>query len=364
MKKISIFMSKLSIGGMEKAFIDFLKSSDISDNYEVTAYVGYRGNDYYLKEIPSNVRIKFASNSKAPKIHNKIFMLLAMYFWKVSLFFKKSDFSICYSHHHKILADLSRISSKNSICYIHGDLEASRTKEEIEKLKRKLKFDKFSKIFCVSERGKYSFTNLFPSMKSKTYVINNYIDGELIKTKAKETVDYDKNNKTTFINIARHEERSKGIIKLIEAARLLKNEKQNFQLLLIGDGEDTFRYEKIIKENNLQDDVILLGRKTNPYPFLKISDALVVSSNFEGYGLVYDEARVLNIPIITTDVADAKIICDQGYGLLVDKTPESLKCNMKKIISKESDFKKGFDYKMYNQSITKKFNEILGDDFE
>ena len=129
-------------------------------------------------------------------------------------------------------------------------------------------------------------------------------------------------------------------------------------MLLVGNGKDTTMYEDMIKQNNLNN-VVLLGSKINPFPYYKISDAFLFSSNFEGYGIVLNEARVLNLPIITTDVADAKIITDEGYGILCENSDEGIYYGMKEFLINGYKINKKFDYVKFNNKITNVLNKAI-----
>ncbi|WP_285946070.1 glycosyltransferase, partial [Thomasclavelia cocleata] len=87
----------------------------------------------------------------------------------------------------------------------------------------------------------------------------------------------------------------------------------------VGEGSQRNYLEGCILENDLQNNVILLGLKTNPYPYIKNCDIYVQPSRYEGYCTTTNEARVLAKPIITTNVfgADEQFI-NQLNGIIVD----------------------------------------------
>lgn len=355
-KDIKINMSKLSIGGMEKALVDLLNNSDLTKNYNVTLLLVYNGENNYLNMLPSDVKVDVVYKGKW-NIFGKIIAGIKLIF--KTIFAKKYYASICYTHHHKILSSLTRRESENTICFVHTDLKKSRTNNELEKLCNNLKFDKFKKIICVSECAKKSFSEIYADYKGKIYVANNYIDGKGILDKSNEKInDVKKDNCTTFINVARHDDNHKKISRIINASIKLNNENYDFRVLLVGNGKDTKTYEDIINENNLYN-VVLLGSKINPFPYYKVSDAFLFSSNFEGYGIVLNEARVLNLPIITTDVADAKIITDEGYGILCENSDDGIYHGMKEFLDKGYKINKKFDYIKFNNKITSVLNKAI-----
>ena len=107
------------------------------------------------------------------------------------------------------------------------------------------------------------------------------------------------------------------------------------------------------------DNVTFVGAKVNPFPYYKIADAFVFSSQYEGYGIVLNEARVLNIPIITTDVADAALITKEGYGILCENSSEGVYHGMKQFLDEGYKIKKEFDASKFNKKITKTIDEII-----
>ena len=359
-KKMIIYMSKLCVGGMEKSLISMINQSNFTAYYDVTLYVLYSNEDKYLEELQSKVNVKLLWKkewSMLGKLVCSIKMLTDLLVLKLTN--NKYDVAICYPYQHQILSILTRMSSKNNLIFIHGNLK-TKYKDNLEKQKKKLKYDKFSKVICVSNEALRIFKEIYPDYQGKCVTINNYIDGENILKLSEEKLDEDiKFDKTTFINIARQEEKVKKITRIIEASKKLKKEKEVFQVILIGDGDDHQMYQDLIKKYNLEDCIFLLGKKINPYNYLKKSDCLIMSSIHEGYGIVLDEARILNIPIISTDIADAKIVLSEGYGILCENSEEGIYQGMKQFLKEGYHIKNKFDYQKFNSNITKLLDEIV-----
>lgn len=360
-KSMVIYMSKLSVGGMENSLLNLIKYSNLKNEYNITLYALYSLEDEYKKELEEQVELKLLWKKKwcfLGKIVCIIKILILLL--KLKLKINKYDVSICYPYQHQILSILTRNSSKNSIIFIHSNIE-KKYKEKISKHMRQIRYDKFKKIICVSNDALSSFRKLYPLYKGISTSINNYIDGEKIVYKSKEKIDenYQKTDEIKFINIARHEEKSKKITRIINSTKKLINEGYKFRVYLIGYGEDTKLYNEKIKQQGLGNTIILLGKKNNPYPYLKNSNCLIMSSAYEGYGIVLDEARVLNVPFISTNVADSKILTDNGYGILCENSEKGVYNGMKEYLDKGFKIKNKFDYKKFNLEITKKIDEII-----
>jgi len=355
-KKIIINMSKLSIGGMEKALVDLINKSNLRNNYEMDLLLVYDNQtNNYLDQIPKEVNVEILYKGKW-NVYGKLVAVVRLI--RKIIFTKKYDASICYTHHHKILATLTRRQSCNNIGFIHTDLLSSRNKDELTKLCADLKFEKFKKIICVSECAKKAFEKIYPNYSGIVKVANNYIDDETIINKSLEKIKEKRNKKVTFINVCRHDDNHKKVSRILEATKKLNNEKYKFEVILVGDGPDSEKYKEYSNKNKLTN-VIFVGAKLNPFPYYKLADAFVFSSQYEGYGIVLNEARVLNIPLITTDVADASLITKEGYGILCENSSEGVYKGMKEFLEKGYKIKKEFNANEFNKRISKTLDKII-----
>ena len=356
-KEMIIYMPKLSVGGMEKALINLINYAKLNDKYKLTLYLVYKGEKNYLDMLPKNINLIVASSGKwniLGKIKATI-RLLARYIYQM---FKEYDIAISYSYQHPILTTLTRLSSENSIVYIHSNLISGSTEKIAKKRIKKCKYEKFKKIICVSYDAKNTLTKLI-SREKNIYVVNNIIDGDRILAKSAEKVDdfkFDK-NKIYFINICRHFESYKRLLRIVEATKRLNQEGYQFEVLFIGDGEDHNLYVEKIKEYNISN-IHLLGQKENPYKYLKRSSALLLSSIREGYPVVFIEAMVLNKPIITTAVSDALIDIKDKFGIVVDNDDQSIYNGMREYIEHGFKIKNKFNYLKFNEEILKEIDNI------
>ena len=176
---------------------------------------------------------------------------------------------------------------------------------------------------------------------------------------AKEQIDIKyKPEIPTFLNVGRHDEKQKKLSRIIAASRRLKEENYKFRVIFVESGQDTKKYKKIIKKYNLEKNIILVGPKENPYPYFRISNCVILSSDYEGYPVVFLESYVLNKPIITTDVSDYGDI-QNGRGIVVKKNEKEIYRAMKRFIKSGYKLNKKFDARKYNNEVENKLNEIL-----
>jgi len=356
-EKMIIYMPKLSFGGMEKALVNLINYSKLNDKYDLTLYLVYRGEMNYISLLPSNIKLIIACPGQF-NIFGKLIAAIKLIIRYIYHVFNKYDISISYSYQHPILCSLTRFASKNSIVYIHGNLAQGVTEKHLKKQLRGCKYEKFNKIICVSKDAKNTLCKLI-NRDEKVYAINNMIDGDQIIAKSKEEIeDFKfKKDKIYFINICRHSDLYKKLTRLITAVNKLNSEGYDFEVILIGDGEDHKMYLDLVNEKGIKN-IHFLGKKSNPYKYLKKSSAFVLSSVREGYPVVFIEAMILNIPIITTDVSDAKEDIDGKFGIVVKNDDESIYKGMKKFLNSGYKIKKKFNYVEFNKKLEKETNQV------
>ncbi len=90
------------------------------------------------------------------------------------------------------------------------------------------------------------------------------------------------------------------------------------KLLLLGDGETIEQTKQLVANLKLQNQVIFKGFNPNPFPYIKNAKALVLSSDFEGFGMVLAEALILGVPIISTNALSGprEILIDELKAFL------------------------------------------------
>lgn len=359
MKKILFAAHSLDLGGIEKALVTLTNYLQ-KKGYEVTIVLEKK-QGIFLKEINPNITII----EYKPDESNNIILRKARNLIKrikfIEKYKNKYDFSASFATYSIASSFISRVVSKNSCLWGHADYLTlfNNQEQEMRKFFKKRKYDQFKHIVFVSEEGKETFIKVFPEMKQKTIVCNNLIDGEKIKKLAQEKIELKKEKEIiTFLNVGRHDEKQKKLTRIIEAAKKLKEEGYQFKILLVGDGPDSKTYQKKVKESNLQEDILFLGKKQNPYPYFKMADCVLLSSEYEGYPVVFLESFTLNKPLITTKVSDYKQV-EGKYGYLTEKNAEDIYQKMKLFLKKGFTIKKKFDDKKYNQKIIEKLEDLF-----
>lgn len=358
MKKILFTAYTLDIGGIETALVNLL--NELVKKYDITLVLEKK-QGIFLNELDSKIRvIEYKPNqNKNPLIRKSLNLIKRIKF--ILKYKNKFDFAASFATYSKMGSFCARTASRNNALWGHLNyIKLFQNKEEMKIFFDFVNYDKFMHIIFVSDEGANSFKEIFPNVKEKVLTCNNLIDYERIIKLSDEQINMKKEEIPTFLNVGRHEEKQKRLSRLIEACKILSQENFKFRVLMVGDGPDTEHYKKIVAENKLNDYIIFCGRTKNPYPYFKISDATVLTSEYEGYPVVFVESLVLGIPILTTDVSDAKKEIDSKYGIVSkDNSPEEIAKGMKEIILNNDKYRNSFNYIDFNDKIINKLEEII-----
>ena len=220
------------------------------------------------------------------------------------------------------------------------------------------KYNKFKHIVFVSKTGMKSFISVFPNNKDNVILCNNFIDNKKIEELSNEKIEIEKDEITTILNVGRHDEKEKKLSRIIEVAEKLKQENYKFRILFVGDGKDSNKYKEMVQKKKLEEQIIFLGRKQNPYPYFKISDCVLLTSDYEGYPVVFLESMILNKPIITTKVSDYEEI-EGKYGYTTTKEIDDIYEKMKLFLEKGFEITEKFDAEKYNKEIMEKLEKLF-----
>ncbi|WP_195595706.1 glycosyltransferase [Coprobacter fastidiosus] len=171
-------------------------------------------------------------------------------------------------------------------------------------------------IACGEEAGKYLFGNKFAQ---KGLVLNNAIDVNVFYNTNEDAVAHLRAElgitDTTLVigNVARLEE-VKNHAKMIEIARQMKSRQIEFKMLFIGRGDLESKIRKDIKRYKLENEVCLLGIRSDVPNLLHTMDVLLMPSHFEGNPVSLIEAQAAGVPCVISSIITDKI--DMGLNLV------------------------------------------------
>jgi hypothetical protein len=306
-KKIIFTSVNMNMGGVERSLVILLNS--LIDKYDVTLVLeNKKGN--LLKELNSKIKI---IDYKLNNDKNIILRKIKNFSKKLNWIIKnknKYDFSCSYCTYSLLGSFIARISSKNNLLYIHSDYYNlyNKNKNEILGFFEELNYQQFKYLSFVSNESKNNLANMLNH--KNMLVISNLLDYKSIEKLSKEETNYKKKSKKTLLFVGRLEEESKNIIKLLKIMKNLK--KEDISLIIIGDGKDRKKYEEFIKDNKLNN-IEMKGELDNPYPYYKIADAVILTSNYEGNPVVLNEALLFEKKIFSTLIFSDKYINMNNY---------------------------------------------------
>ena len=217
------------------------------------------------------------------------------------------DKIICQHHFDTVVACQEATSTRivsyasmgNKVAWVRCDYK--RMLEDSHKSKEDF-YESYKAIVCVSDQTCANFKDIFPEYASKTHCIPNPQDSGFITHRADEIEEEPRfvTEGKVLVSIGRFDP-VKRFDQVALIARQLLDKGLKFKWYLIGDGAERPRIEASIKEYHVEDSVILLGVKTNPYYYIKRADAMVCLSRSEACPRVVNEAKILHAPTISTD---------------------------------------------------------------
>ncbi|GIL27279.1 glycosyltransferase [Actinocatenispora comari] len=165
-------------------------------------------------------------------------------------------------------------------------------------------------------------------------------------------------NTTTFVTIGRCSP-EKNHARLIRAFADVHRDDPATRLIIVGSGPLFGQLTELVDELGLADSVILAGQQNNPHAIMRHCDCFVLSSNYEGQPMVILEARVLGLPVVSTEFASVRGSLPEGVGLVVPRTDEALADGMRAYL-RGAVPNPPFDYRAYNEEAVQQFYEVIG----
>lgn len=394
-KNILLYTGNLAKNGITSSLNNLLSSIDTYDNNYYITYSTNRiiENKEQLLDLPENVKYIATTGRTNMTIKQKIKFIL---FRKdiLPLIFIKKDIKNIYKYEIKRLYNNTVFDTViqfggyeykkillygtfdcNTIIYVHSDMinEAKlKNNQHLNTLKYAYKY--YNKVAVVNE-DLIEATYKISKKKENIYVANNIINYKNVLEKAnKNPVEFDEcteanvsleeltnildSGSKKFITIGRFSI-EKGHERLIKAFNKIYMENNDTYLIIIGGYGN--KYEQTIElVNSLEcrKNVIIVKTISNPYNILKKCDFFVLSSYYEGFGLVVAEADILNKPVISTNIIGTRNFMKKNNGTLVENNEYGLYEGMKKLLNNEVKTM-NVDYEKYNQEAIKQFYKLL-----
>ena len=223
------------------------------------------------------------------------------------------DLAISFLAPHNIC--LEKVSAKKKIAWIHTDY----TRIHVNKKLELPYWSGFDHIASISEAATEAFVKIFPELAPKVIEIENILSPAFVQQRAKGSAD----------EIVRED----GVINLLSVGRFctaknydnlpfickhLVEMGADVRWYIIGYGGDEPLIRAKISEAGMEDRVIILGKRSNPYPYIKACDIYVQPSRYEGKSVTVREAQMLYKPVVVTNYPTASSQIENGVdGVIV-----------------------------------------------
>lgn len=221
----------------------------------------------------------------------------------------------------------SHFSCSRKIAWIHCDY-ANTYGEEMDELNL---YNCFEKVVCVSQFTRQGFVGRYPALAEKTVAIHNIFDAESVIERSKATIDDTRFDTSCFtiISLGRVHD-VKRFYLIPEIAAKLKNAGLEFRWYILGSADIPLELQRLmdaIQRNGMEEYVIYLGGKFNPYPYLKAADLLVTVSKSEACPMIFNEAKILHVPVLSSDFGSVFEFVEHGKDGFIsslDEIPQKL----------------------------------------
>ncbi len=217
----------------------------------------------------------------------------------------------------------------------------------------------FDDIYCVSKNAQLVFNKKFPNYSHKTKVFKNIVSKKQLQELAEKGETFKDNFQGIRIVTLGRLSEEKGQLMIPNVVKQLEKEEIKFRWYLIGDGNLKEELQNQINKLKINDKLVLLGAKINPYAYVKNCDIYVQSSYHEGYCLTVHEAKIFNKPVIVTNVASASnLIVDGEDGLIVEISEKGICSGVKRLL-KEKTLREKFSQNILSKETINEIDKLI-----
>ena len=344
-KKILFITWSFSMGGgAEKILANITKG--LSDEYVIDVLeINNHGTGENCNSDVNILKPLFKNLENATflkKIKWKLFLLFPKLF-RYLVTSKKYDYEIAFNY----LYPVYLLSNKaKTVSWNHGTIYNLK-KHKFSRIRQGKKLKSVNKIIAISEKTEESIKEIYPEYKKKIELVYNGYDFNNINAKSLENAEI-KFEEDSLIYIGRIEE-SKGIKRLLEVFKNVVEKIPDKKLYLLGKGDLEEYVSKFILDNQLENNVFMLGYVKNPYPYIKKASYVVLLSEAEGFPTVFVEALVLGKGFISTPVGGTKeLYNNQKCGFVSDSNEEISNYLIEELRKKKED-------RFINSEVCKKY---------
>lgn len=359
-RKVLFVVHQLNHGGVQKSLLTALNAIDYTQN-EVTLYV--RKNRTQLLDMVNPKVQRIIINDDKTHYYRKPYMIYLQICRKLCELLKNTrkrdsiqkklttylnqeqmkyeiahyeelqesyNVAISYIQGYTAKFVAQYIDAKKKVMFFHGSTDETHDlHEEI--------MPSFDYIVGVNENVQRILEELYPACADRMTYIENYVDPEEIREKAKAFSIEKKEEQFVLCSCGRLTS-VKGFDLAVEAAKDLRSSGMNFLWYFVGDGPERSKVENLIKEYEVDPNIIITGMQDNPYPYIAACDIYVQPSYEEAHPLTIIEAFILEKPVVTTNTVGGMVLVSNSTDGFVTNMDGVAIAEGIKTILKDKDF--------------------------
>lgn len=350
-KQILITACSLDIGGIERSLVGLLNGFDY-EKYDVDLLLFSQSGEFLpflpaqcnvLPEIPqlaslqkpiqetlisghgllagarlfSKIKVRLHKAASPENQNSETTFSLLQAYWDSSCAFmpnlkKEYDavLSFMWPHHYAA----KKVHAAIKIAWIHTDY----TVAVLDNERDEAIWREFDRIAAVSEECGKAFLSVYPALSEKMTTVENILSTEFVRSQAEEFLpeEMESGSRLKLLSIGRFCY-AKAFDFAAEICRQLLDKHIDVTWYIIGYGSDEEKIREKIRELSLEDRFIILGKKKNPYPYIKACDIYVQPSRYEGKAVTVREAQMLGKPVIITNFKTAKSQVKDGFDAMI-----------------------------------------------
>lgn len=329
-KKVLFIIGSLQSGGVSKSMVSLLNAWD-TEKYETSLLLCCKDGDVFSDYLPKNIQLIYNpviehvmggfSSLKWLLAHGHFLLCLGVLLRLILSHVSRSLASeliakmmpVVSDVHYDLIVDyggqqllyymVNKLSATKKVSFFHSDY----SKWSFYYNADKKYYPVVDHIFTISQICVDSLKKFFPNCAEKVSIMENISSPVMIRRQSLESIgnfevqiDQMKADGNTILCTIGHICRGKGFDFAIEASDILKRNGIKFKWVFIGKvlEEDLLKF---ITDKGLDDNILLVGIQSNPYPYVSLSDIVVHPSRFEGKSIALDEAKILCKPIVVTN---------------------------------------------------------------
>ena len=370
-------MSSLRQGGAERSLVNLLQALDY-DKYDIDLLL-FQREGAFLSLVPEQVNLigggeemtclyamqkKDRLNPRHPILsaEHYLFTYLArkrtqsleesrQYRWvkyyqkRIPALTKEYDVAASYLQCEQLYYLVDKVKAKRKLAWIHTDYSKVLTDRAVDLTY----FKQVNGVVSISDECVNILKELFPPIADRCYMLPNINSSEVIKRLSAEFYPEEYQNTDDVLKLVSvgRVVQLKGFDMAVDAAAVLKKQGVDFKWFIVGDGPLRSELTLAAQKQGLEDNILFVGLKSNPYPYVANADIMIQTSRYEGKSVVLDEAKILGKPIVSTDYTTVHDQVNENEGIITQMSGEAIAEGIQKMIGEKervSDYLNAHEY--------------------